>query len=104
MKLLNDFEVGDGGVLITDILIASLSLNFPSCSANSAVDVTGTLTGVSNGDICLMTPPNSVTGSGRIFQGFATASNTVRGRFINTTESAIDLASATYNFLVIKTA
>jgi hypothetical protein len=104
MKLLNDFEVGDGEILIKDILIASLSLNFASCPANDAIDATGTLTGVSNGDTCLMTPPNSVTGSGRIFQGFAIGTNTVRGRFINTTESAIDLASATYNFLVIKTA
>lgn len=104
MKFLNGVEFGNGGAVITDCLVGSFSINLPSVAANSASDTNSTLTGAANGDVCIFAPPASPLDgqSTRHMDGFATATNTVRTRFTNTGESAVDLGSFTYKFLIIK--
>lgn len=104
MKRLNGVEVGDGGAVITDCLVGSFSVNLPSVAANSAGDSTSTLTGAVNGDVCIFAPPASPLDgqSTRHLDGFATGTNSVRTRLTNTGESAVDLGSFTYKFLIIK--
>lgn len=104
MKLLNDAVVGGGGVEITDILIASSSVNLGSAGANGAIDGTATLTGAANGDVCVFAPPNSAFASTRLFVGFASGTNQVKVRYINTGESDSDLAAITFKWLVFKIA
>lgn len=104
MKLLNDAVIGGGGVEITDILIGSVSVNLGSADANGAVDGTATLTGATNGDICVFAPPNSAFASTRLFTGFASGTNQVKARYINTSESASDLAAITFKWLIFKVA
>lgn len=104
MKLLNDAVVGGGGVEITDILVLSASVNLGSAAANGAIDGNGTLTGTANGDVAVLGPPNSAFASTRLFVGFASGTNQVAVRYVNTSESASDLASITFKWLVFKIA
>lgn len=104
MKILNEFDIGGDGVQITDILVGSSGINLGSAPANDSIDGTATLTGAANGDVLLFGPPNSAFASTRLFTAWASGTNQVTVRYINTSESASDLASITFKWLVFKIA
>jgi hypothetical protein len=87
------------GAVLTKILTASASLNFPSISAVSQADLTITVTGAAVGDEVAMALP-AAPAAGIVFNAFVSATNTVTIRATNVTASPVDPAAATYSVLV----
>ena len=98
----NGFIAGSGA-MVTKILTATATLNFPSISAASQADLTITVTGAATGDEVIMALP-AAPAAGIVFNAFVSAANTVTVRASNITGSPVDPASASYGVIVIAAA
>lgn len=78
-----------------------VAVDVTSVSANTTSEQTVTVTGVASNDIVVVVKPTHTAGLG-IVNCRVSAKDTVAITFMNTTGSAIDPASETYTFLVIK--
>jgi hypothetical protein len=87
------------GALVSNILVGTATLDFPSIAGALQDDLTITVTGAAVGDSVALSLPAAPT-VGISFNAFVSAANTVTVRATNTTAVAIDPASATYSVLV----
>lgn len=105
-KLTGGITVGTGGD-ITDILIATATLDFPNTSAGANSDLTVTVTGAALNDQVLIGVPNgSVSATDNVvFWAWVSAANTVTIRFNNCNLlAAVNPASGSFKVTVLKTA
>lgn len=100
LELYHGLQVGSGTV-ITKILSATASLNFPSIAAGAVSTLTITVSGAASGDSVQVTPPSTIE-AGLMWCGFVSAADTVTVRLRNATASAIDPAAATWRATVTK--
>lgn len=99
-----NLSVGTSTSAVSLMLTASPTLNFPSTSSNSGEDLTTTVTGAVEGDICTVGYTDaSVTfaNNDTTYSCWVSAANTVKIRFLNTGLGAHNPASATYKILVV---
>ena len=98
--LFGGLNVGAGSDLVK-ISGGTVAVDFPSIAANTTGSKTVTVTGAATGDIVVFNPPALTAGLS--FAGaYVSAANTVTVYAANTTASAIDQASATFNYLLIE--
>lgn len=84
-------------------LSGSATLNFGSTAAGASTDLTVTVTGAADGDVCTVGVPNgSITANG-VFWCWVSATNTVTVRYTNTNlVAAADPASGTFKVKVLQ--
>jgi hypothetical protein len=97
----NGLRVGPNGTAIQAILSSTNVLDFPSIPANSATNLTVTVTGAGVGDSVSLGTPATLIG-GLTVMGYVSAPDTVTVRAANSTTGPIDPASGTYRATVIK--
>lgn len=85
-----------------NILKGSATLNFGSTAAQSASDLTITVTGATTNDTVALGLPLSP--SNGCYTAWVSAANTVKVRFNNYTSAAVDPASALFEVVVFQTA
>lgn len=105
-KLTGGITVGTGGN-ITDVLIATATLDFPNTAAGAQSDLTVTVTGAAlNDQVFIGTPNGSVSATDNVnFWAWVSAADTVTIRFNNgNLVAAVDPASGTFKVVVFKTA
>lgn len=81
------------------ILSATATLDFPSVAAGASQELTVTVTGAAVGDTVYLGAPAAIE-AGLVWNGYVSATNTVKVRVTNVTGSAIDPASATWKVTV----
>lgn len=84
------------------VLKGSATLNFASTAAQSASDLTITVTGATTNDKVVLGLPLSP--SNGCYTAWVSSANTVKVRFNNYTSAAVDPASATFEVIVFQTA
>lgn len=82
-------QIGVNGTEITGYFSASSVLNFGSIPANSSAELTVTVTGAAQGDICVANPNLNLV-SGFVWSAYCVSANTVIVRVANVTTSAAD--------------
>ncbi len=102
VRSLNGFITGSGAT-VTELAVATASLNFGSIATLEQADLTITVAGAAVGDYVTLALPAAPT-AGIVFNAFVSAANTVTVRATNTTAGAVDPAAATYGVLVIAAA
>jgi hypothetical protein len=90
-----------GGTVVTNILSATATLDFPSIGSNDTETLTITVTGAVAGDSVFLGCPAGLDAD-LVFCASVTAADTVTVRMHNSTGSAIDPASATFRATVIR--
>ncbi len=101
LTLLGAVKLGPSGGVITNILSASATLDFPSTTVGAVSDLPITVTGAADGDaVQVGAPQGSCTGIIGSYSGFA-SNNTVFVRFTST-GTAQDPASGTFKVIVTK--
>ncbi len=84
------------------VFYGTVSVDPPNINANTSTTFTVTITGVQTGDLVFLTPPSGIEGE-LVFQGAnVTAANTVTIQMRNVTGAAIDGASRTWSYMVIR--
>ncbi len=84
------------------VFYGTVSVDPPNINANTSATFTVTITGVQTGDLVFLTPPSGIEGE-LVFQGAdVTAANTVTIRMRNVTGVAVDGASRTWSYMVIR--
>lgn len=79
-----------------------VTADFPSAAAGFTVTVTGlAFTGAQVGDMVLVSPVVAST-AGFAFSGAVTAANTISVNALNGTAGVVDLASASYNVVLLR--
>lgn len=92
-----------GGTVVTNILSATATLDFPSIAANSVADLTMTVTNAQVGDTVAIGVPNGSMLADLSFFGWVSAANTVTIRATNNSSTtARDPASGTFRATVIR--
>ena len=102
VRSLNGFISG-AGATVTELAVATASLDFGSIATLAQADLTITVAGAAVGDYVVMSLPAAPT-AGIVFNAFVSAANTVTVRATNATASSINPAAATYGVLVIAAA
>jgi hypothetical protein len=90
-----------GGTVVSNILSATATLDFPSISSNHTETLTITVTGAVAGDSVFLGVPAGLD-AGLIFCASVTAANTVTVRMHNSSGGSIDPASGTFRATVIR--
>ena len=93
-------QVG-GGTIVTNILSATATLDFPSISSNDTHTLTITVTGAVAGDSVFLGCPAGLD-AGLIFCASVTAADTVTVRMHNSSGGSVDPASGTFRATVIR--
>lgn len=83
------------------VLYATATLDFPSIAAGSSQELTITVTGAAVGDTVALGAPAAIE-AGLVWNGYVSATNTVKVRVSNITGSAVDPASATWKATVLR--
>jgi hypothetical protein len=81
--------------------IVTVTFNPASVAANTSAEQSVTVTGVALGDVVFCNGPALNAGLG-VVNARVSAANTVALAFMNNTGSAIDAASGTYTFLIMR--
>jgi len=95
----NGLSIG-GGAIITKVLSAIATLDFPSIGANESVALTITVLGAQGGDIAVIAPPTTLE-AGLVYVGRVSATDTVSVLLHNQSGGSINPASASWRALVI---
>ena len=90
-----------GGTVVTNILSATATLDFPSISSNDTHTLTITVTGAVAGDSVFLGVPAGLN-AGLIFCASVTAADTVTVRMHNSSGGSVDPASGTFRATVIR--
>ncbi len=102
VRSLNGFITGSGAT-VTELSVATASLNFGSIATLEQADLTITVAGAAVGDYVALSLPAAPT-AGIVFNAFVSAADTVTIRATNATAGAVDPGAATYGVLVIAAA
>lgn len=95
-------KVGQG-TAISKVLRGTVTVDPSSVGANSASTQTVTITGAATGDSVVLNPPSGgLTAGLLVAQARVSAANTVSITYYNTTGSAIDESSGTWNYLLVR--
>ncbi len=94
--------VGSGGTAITKVIAASAALDFPNTLAQTASDLTITVTGSVDGDAVILGVPNGSVMADSSYSAWVSASDTVTVRFMNAGLLARDPASGTFRVIVVR--
>jgi hypothetical protein len=95
--------IGKFGTKLTQVAVGSVDVNPASLAAQTSAETDVTITGVVVGDIVLMNPPESLE-AGLCFSGARVSDDdTVSVRLSNVTGGAVDGASRTWGYLVVRT-
>lgn len=86
---------------VTGMTIMTATVDLSSVAANTSEEETATVSGVNLGDVVICIDSSLEAGQ-VVAQARVSAANTVTLQVINTTGSAIDAASKTMTFLVIR--
>ena len=86
----------------TNVLFAKANLNFASVNAGASSTITLTFPGARDGDPCVVSPPATLQGTGRIFSAYVSADDTVAIQFYNDTGLAVDLSASDYTVALLK--
>ncbi|CAB3782032.1 glycosyl hydrolase family 28-related protein [Paraburkholderia fynbosensis] len=90
-------KIGPGGTEVSKWVAGSFAISPGSIPANSTADVLVTVTGAVNGQPANAYPPSSaVPPTGITWQAWASATNTVRIRFANLTNSAVTVPDGSW--------
>jgi hypothetical protein len=96
-------QIGASGTLVTSIISATATLDFPSIAADSFADLTITVTGAVSGDTVVANPIAGSAITDVIYDAWVSAANTVTIRAINNSSTvARDPASGTFRATVIR--
>jgi hypothetical protein len=91
------------GTAISKVLRGTVSVNPSSVAANSVSTQTVTITGAATGDSVVLNPPAAgLTAGLLVTQVRVSAADTVSVTYYNTTGSAIDEGSGTWNYLLVR--
>ena len=92
-----------GGSVIGKVLRGTVSVNPSSVAANSVSTQTVTITGAATGDSVVLNPPAAGLTAGLLVpQVRVSAADTVSVTYYNTTGSAIDEGSGSWNYLLVR--
>lgn len=98
----NGFKAGSG-TTITKILKGSVAVDPASIATVAVGEVTVTISGAVVGDTVIMTPPTAGLTAGLIVcDARVSAADTVKVRIYNSTAGAVDEASATWFYTLIR--
>jgi hypothetical protein len=92
----------NGGATITKVLTNTATLDFGNTLAQTDSDLTVTVTGAVDGDVCMVGAPNGSTQTGSIYSCWISATNTATVRFSVYGLTAKDPASGTFRVTVIQ--
>jgi hypothetical protein len=91
-----------GGTAVAKTLFASAALNFGSIAANTAADLTITVTGATTNGVVSLGSDGVTLEAGIVLFGWVTAANTVTVRAANVTVGAVDPAIRTVHAMVVE--
>lgn len=102
LKSTAGLELG-GGTTITKILKGTCTVDLPSVADADVGEATVTVTGAVAGDIVILIPPTAGLTAGLAVCGAqVSAADTVKVRVVNGSGGAIDEASGTWYYLLIR--
>jgi len=90
----------NGGVKVKGIELVSATVNPASVASKGTGATSVTVSGVAVGDVVIAIPPSTLD-DGVVYSAKVTAADTVKLELSNNTAGAIDVASATWKFLVL---
>jgi hypothetical protein len=93
--------LGNGSSVISKVLSATATLDFPNTPLSSCSDLTMTVTGAADGDSVFLGTPNSSIPAGGNFFAWVSGANTVKVRFC-ADGAARDPASGSFRATVVK--
>ena len=94
-------KVGAGATIIK-VLTATAALDFPNTLAQTASDLTITVTGAVDGDAVILGVPNGSVMADSSYSAWVSAADTVTVRFLNSGLVARDPASGTFRVAVVR--
>jgi hypothetical protein len=86
---------------IVNVIYGTATVNPADMAAGAESNISVTITGVALGDLIIAAPGVLIT-DGVVWQAQVVSANTVKIVFANTTGDHIDIASSTWNFLVLR--
>lgn len=96
-------RVGSTGTVLTKIEKGEITVDLASVNADTEADATATVTGAAAGDIVILNPKTAALTAGLLVcQAHVSAADTVKFRISNRSGGAIDEASATWYYVLIK--
>lgn len=101
VKSVNGFEIGSTGTALTLVLKSTATVDLPDTGAGLAGTLNVTITGAVEGDLVFVAP-RTLTAGLVVGQAFVSAADTVTIRFINGSAGSINQASATWDFVLIR--
>lgn len=81
--------------------VRSVTIDHPSCAANTSIETTVTVDGLKLGDFVAVNKPSLEAGLA-VANARVSAANTLAVQVINTTAGAIDEASESYTLLIMR--
>jgi len=99
----NGVRIGAAGTDIVRVVKGAITVDPANLAANTAAEETLTLTGAAVGDIVILQPPAAGINAGMLVCDVrVSAADEIKFRLLNSTGGAINVASADWNYLLIK--
>ena len=96
-------KAGSDGTTLTTIIKGSFTIDAADLASVTAVDESVTISGVAVGDILIVNPPATALTAGMLVcQAWVSATDTIKFRLYNASGGAINLASASWNYTIIR--
>lgn len=96
------FQAGANGSTVSFIKKGQVTIDIASISAGAVVESTVTITGAVAGDTVILNPPAALEANVCYVGCFVSAADTVKMRVFNPTGGAIDPASASWEYCIIR--